>query len=86
MYKPTPETKLKDWYILSYPRDDLGKMIDPEATFQGLFDTLDCYQDVYAYIGISDSIIREHLFDGLASCIDADYSYIYDQWLRGAKQ
>ena len=85
MTKPKPETRLRDWYIENYPNDDLAKVIKPDATFQGLFDTLDCYQDVYAYFGVGDSIIREHMFEGLASCIDADYSYIYDQWLKGAK-
>ncbi len=79
--KPRYDTKLRDWYLASFPGDDLAKEIDPKATFYGLFETLDWHKDVYKYIGVGDSIIREHLFEGLASCMDVDYKYIYDQWL-----
>lgn len=86
LVKPTLKTKLRSWYAHCFPDDELGKSIDEKATFSGLFDTLDGYQDVYAYIGVGDSFVRECIFEGLASCIDADYSYIYDQWLKGAKE
>lgn len=82
MTTPSATTTLRAWFMQNYPHDDLGKEISPQATFLGLFETLDFRQDVYQYIGVGDSLIREALFEGLALLMDCDYDYIYDQWLR----
>lgn len=79
------EQKLKEFYMTEFPTDDLGASINPNATFVGLFDTLDFRQDVYDYIGVIDSLIRERLFSKLAELIGTDYKYVYDQWLLGAR-
>lgn len=73
--------KIIDWYTENYPTDDLGYEIHPEATFDGLFRQLDRYKDVYKYIGVSDSVIRERVFERLAEVMECDYDYIYDQWM-----
>ena len=72
--------RIKDWYTENYPTDDLGFEINPSATFEGLFKELDRYRDVYRYIGVSDSVIRERVFEKLAEVMECDYDYIYDQW------
>ena len=72
---------IKDWYTQEYPTDELGVEINSEATFEGLFETLDRRKDVYNYIGVGDSIVRERAFRKLAEIIGADYQYIYEQWL-----
>lgn len=77
-------TKLKEFYQLKYPSDELGKEIDGQATFKDLFNALDNYRDVYEVFNVGDSIIRERLFEELANIIDVDYSYIYNQWLKKA--
>lgn len=77
------QTKLRDWYMRKFPTDELGNEINPNVTFMDLFDTLDCYKDVYELIGFGDSIVRERLFQGLADCIGTDYDYVYEQWLKG---
>ena len=74
---------LRRWYVKNYPDDELGKEIDPVADFDGLFETLDNYQDVYEYIGVGDSIIRERLFSHLAKIMGCGYEVVYEQWLRG---
>lgn len=79
------EQKLRDYYIVTFPTDELGSEINPLATFEGLFETLDHFRDVYEYIGIGDSIIRERLFTKLSKIMDCNYEYIYDQWLLGAR-
>ena len=33
-------TKLKEWYTTNYPSDELGAEINPDSTFQNLFDAL----------------------------------------------
>lgn len=45
-------TKLKEWYTTNYPSDELGAEINPDSTFQNLFDALDQYRDVYEVIGV----------------------------------
>lgn len=77
--------KLRDFYVREYPTDELGPEINPDADFEGLFETLDHYRDVYEYIGVEDSIVRERLFSRLAKVMDCDYGYVYDQWLQGAR-
>lgn len=73
--------RLRDWYTTNFPSDELGIEIDDTATFDGLFETLDRRRDVYEYIGVYDSVVRERLFEKLAELAEMPYSYIYDQWL-----
>lgn len=80
----TMQTKVRYWYTEAYQHDDLGQEIDPDLTFQGLFDALDHYEDVYKVLGVGDSLIRENCFLKLSEIIGTDYGYIYDQWLKGA--
>lgn len=72
---------IREFYLETYPTDDLGNEINPHATFEGLFETLDRYRDVYEYIGVGDSIIRERCFERLAEIMDCSYDVIYDQWM-----
>ena len=86
-FKPSlsKSIKIRNWYMKTFPTDSCGPYINPEATFDGLFETLDNYGDVYAYLGEGDSIIRERCFEQLAKLMECDYGYIYDQWLRGVR-
>lgn len=74
-------TKLKEWYTTNYPDDELGAEINPDPTFQNLFNALDQYRDVYEVIGVGDSLVRERLFEGLAMIAGYDYQTIYEQWM-----
>lgn len=76
-------SKIRDWYVKAYPSDDLGEDIDKRCTFDNIFDALDNYQNIYEVLGVSDSVIRERVFNQLAIIIGVDYDYIYKQWLRG---
>lgn len=73
--------KLRDWYLENFPEDDFAKdRMDSGKTFQDLFDTLDNYGNVYACIGVADSLIRERLFTKLSQIMGVDYEVVYDQW------
>jgi hypothetical protein len=72
---------IKEFYLSNYPTDELGNEIHTKATFIGLFEVLDTYKDVYNYIGVHDSIIRERIFEKLANEMGINYNEIYDQWL-----
>lgn len=75
------EQSLREYYLNTFPDDELGTEIYPDATFEGLFETLGNYKDVYDYTGVYDSIVRERLFQRLSEIIGVPYDYIYQQWL-----
>lgn len=75
---------IKIWYQKNYPMDELGAELPEHVTFWNLFYHLDSRKCVYELILIHDSIVRERLFERFATLINADYDYIYEQWLLGA--
>lgn len=74
---------VKEWYRGEYSTDDLVEEIKDTVTFKDVFEALDNYEDIYEVIvnGI-DSIVRERIFNKLATLMEVDYDYIYDQWLK----
>ena len=82
MYNESLNTFIKEWYLKTYPTDELGEELNGRATFYDLFEALDNYQDVYNLFGIGDTIIRERIFEKLAEIMECPYEEIYNQWLR----
>ena len=76
------DMKIKGFYLCEYPTDELGVDINPDATFTGLLNELFTEGDVYEYIGVCDSIIRERLFERLAEELGTPYDYVYNLWLN----
>jgi hypothetical protein len=74
--------KLKEFYLETYPTDDLGLELNETPTFPGLLNQLIIGGDVYRYIGVGDSIIRERLFEKLAESMEVSYDYVYNLWLK----
>jgi len=72
-------TTIKGWYQKEYPTDELGAQMNPTTTFGGLKKSL---SNVYEYLGVFDSLVRERVFTKLASLLDVDYYEIYDEWLN----
>ena len=80
------QTKIKDWYIREYPSDGYAREnFNPGATFQNLFECLQVGYDVYAFLGVGDSLVRERMFDALATLMGCSYDHIYYQWLNHGK-
>lgn len=73
---------IKEFYLNNYPTDDLGEELNENATFPGLLNQLYEEGDVYEYIGVGDSLIRERLFEKLAETIHTSYDYVYNLWLN----
>ena len=73
---------IREFYVKNYPTDDLGAGINPTATFPGLLNQLIVSGDVYAYLYVSDSIVRERLFERLAEELEVSYEYVYNLWLK----
>ena len=73
---------IKQFYLEMYPTDDMGKDIKDDATFVGLVTQLFGDGDVYDYLGVYDSLIRERLFSELAKQLKTSYDYVYNLWLK----
>lgn len=78
----TEDTLVKEWYQEMYPTDDLGERINDDITFYDVFECLDNYGNIYDFLGVGDSVVRERVFNELAQIMGVDYDYIYEQWLR----
>ena len=74
--------KIKQFYLNNYPTDELGVELNENANFTGLLNELFTDNDVYGYIGVGDSIIRERLFSELSEILNCSYDYVYNLWLN----
>jgi len=72
---------IKQYYMKQFPEDSMGKEIKEGITFLGLRNILYGDFDVYDYIGVGDSLVRERLFEQLSKDIGQDYSFVYDLWM-----
>jgi hypothetical protein len=73
---------IREYYLEAYPTDDLGLDLNLTPTFAGLLNQLIVGGDVYRYIGVGDSIIRERLFERLAQELEVSYDYVYNLWIN----
>ena len=73
---------IKEYYVENFPTDNLGLELNETPTFPGLLNQLIVDGDVYRYIGVSDSVIRERLFEKLADTLNVKYDYVYNLWLK----
>ena len=73
---------IKEFYLNEYPTDELGIELNDNITFAGLVTELFGGDDVYKYIGVYDSLVRERLFSELANSLEESYDYIYNLWLN----
>jgi hypothetical protein len=74
--------KIKQFYLNNYPTDELGAELSENANFTGLLNELFTGNDIYGYIGVGDSIIRERLFEKLSEILNCSYDYVYNLWLN----
>ena len=69
---------IKDWYNKKYPTDELGPLLNPLTTFEELYEELPL---AYELMEVSDSLVRERVFNKLAEIMKVSYEDIYDKWL-----
>lgn len=72
---------VSEWYKDTFTTDSLAININTKLTFYDIFEGLVNRRDFYNMIGISDSLIRERIFRGLAELMSVDYDIIYYLWL-----
>lgn len=73
---------IKEFYLKEYPTDELGLELNEKATFTDLITILSADMDVYDYIGVGDSLVRERLFEELATQLKKPYEWVYNMWLN----
>ena len=73
---------IRQYYLEAFPTDELGIEINENVTFAGLLNQLIVNGDVYRYIGVFDSIVRERLFERLAEELEVSYEYVYQLWIK----
>ena len=75
-------TYVKDKYIENYPDDEIGNNINEQLTFLNLYNGMLSGKDVYVMLNVSDSMIRERVFEILANIMEVKYIVIYYLWLN----
>jgi hypothetical protein len=73
--------KVKNWYMETYPTDDLGEEINRKLTFNSLWSEMNAGEDFYDIVGVHDSIVRERIFAKLAEVLKVNYDVVYNKWL-----
>ena len=73
---------IREFYLENYPTDELGVEVNDGVTFSGLLNVLFTDGNVYEYIGVGDSLVRERLFAKLAEELGTPYDYVYNLWLN----
>ena len=77
------QSKVHDWYRLAFPQDKWAiDTLNKGITFQDTYEALQAGVDIYAFLGAVDSIVRERVFDALATMMECSYDHIYYQWLN----
>ena len=80
------ENHVQDWYISTYPDDELGQDILDTLTFAEVYDHLkgvdDGCGDIYEVIGVGDSLVRELIFSELCKRLGTSYEYVYNLWVH----
>lgn len=77
------DKSVKEWYISSYPNDEVGQEIDNVLTFEELYHAMKMNDDFYETIGEGiDSIVRERIFTEMSYIFNVSYDDIYNLWLK----
>ena len=72
---------IKEFYCEAYPTDDLGVEINPKANFADLWEIIR-NGNIYEYLGVCDSVIRERVFQKFSQITGHDIDYIYEEWIN----
>lgn len=73
---------VRDWYVSTFPTDELGPDIKAGLTFKDALDAVSLGSGFYDAMGVGDSIARERIFAELGKRFGIDYDAIFDAWLN----
>ena len=79
------DISVKEWYLNTFPDDELGYELKDGFSFQDVEDVLNQMSPqanaLYNLMGVRDSTIRERVFQNLADLTNVDYDDVYNKWL-----
>lgn len=79
------DISVKEWYLTTFPDDDLGYELKDGFSFKDVEDVLNQMSPqanaLYNLMGVRDSTIRERVFQNLADLTNVDYDDVYNKWL-----
>lgn len=78
----TLDSNVKEWYMETYPTDELGAEIDGTLTFDEALSAMEGGKDIYDALGVGDSLVRERVFEGLSDATGKSYGEVYNLWLK----
>lgn len=76
---------VRDWYMKAYPTDQEGTIINSGLTFSSIIIILaglSPTNDIYYWLGVNDSLIRERIFNHLATLLNWNYDKVYELWMK----
>lgn len=77
-----PKDNVKNWYVQTYPQDDLGQELHPYLTFTELWKYMRMGVNAYTLIAVEDSLVRERIFEELSKRLQTPYDAVYNVWLH----
>jgi|688.fasta_scaffold1108330_2 hypothetical protein len=76
--KTTKNTKVKNWYKRFNPKDKEVIKFMTDVTFEDVWNDT---TNVYTLCGVSESDVREVIFEELSNIYKVDYDVVYYKWL-----
>lgn len=68
--------------LMRLHRDDpFCEEVNPRITFRHVLIALLQEKDIYATLGVGDSVVREYTFQALSDIIGCEYDFPYELWL-----
>lgn len=80
--KKAVDEKIIDWYEKEFPDDTMGERIAADLTFYDLIvKVFGQGANFYETLGVSDSVIRERVFNEIENRTQLPYDLFYFAWL-----
>ena len=76
---------IKEFYTSTFRTDTMGLDLNPKATFLEMLNVINEGNDLYKYLGVYDSLVRERIFTEISNRLNCSYNDIYNVWLNNAK-
>lgn len=74
---------VREWYTHAHPEDHLGPDIDPLLTFEEVRNVIGEGDGLYTALGVRDTVVREHVIEGLAGHFGYDVEDVRRCWAKG---
>lgn len=78
----TSSENVREWYMTTYPKDELGAKLNPDLTFDDVLAAVPKGNGIYDSIGVRDGTMRSLIFDELCRRYGYTIREVHDSWLN----